>query len=109
MLFYSKKQQLENQKTILRASIFSFVLGVLFAVFTSPIKGSQARKIIKNKVENSVQNLEEKVARSAQYVQGKAEDFRENIDDSLNKTKHNIEENVNETRTKIADKVKPQK
>jgi gas vesicle protein len=114
MFSFYKKYEQENQKKVATSAVIGIVAGAITALFLSPIKGSQARKIVANKAKNVAQKIENRFSDTVNAVEDgvkdignnikvKADDAKAKVNRDINKARNTAAENLSDA----ADKVNP--
>ncbi|MBC7472417.1 MAG: YtxH domain-containing protein [candidate division SR1 bacterium] len=100
--FYNKYKQ-ENQKKVLTSAVLGIIAGAVTALFISPMRGSQARKMVTDKAKKVAQDMEDKFSYTAGAVGTGIKDISNNIRDKAEEVKSTAVRDINKGRSKTAD------
>lgn len=103
MFSFYKKYEQENQKKVVKSAILGIAAGAVTAFFLSPIRGSQARKIVADKARMTAQNIENRFSDTVTNVGEGIRDVGSNIKDKVEEAKAVADREANKARGKAAD------
>jgi gas vesicle protein len=97
----------EQEKKVITASIIGGVVGAFIALFISPIKGSQARKLVADKAKNTALNIENKFHEGINHIEEAAENVKSDVDTNIQNARKKTENSINSARSRVAEKIEP--
>jgi gas vesicle protein len=103
MFMFYKNYEQENQKKVVASAVLGVAAGVVTALFLSPIRGSQARKIVANKARSVAQNIEDRFSDAVDNVKDGIKDVSDGIKDKTDDVRDIVNRDARRVRGKVSE------
>jgi gas vesicle protein len=103
MFMFYKNYEQENQKKVVMSAVLGVVAGAVTALFLSPLRGSQARKIIANKARSVAQNIEDRFSDTVDSVKDGIKDAGNSIKDKTDGARDIANRDARRVRSKVSE------